>query len=75
MMDEVRCDGVCIPECRFYPECGRIEDEEVLCWYEDKLYSEPVGAAIGTPEGINSDGCRMEWQHFGHTATFCHIGR
>ena len=23
-------DGKCIPECRFYPEYGRIEDEEVI---------------------------------------------
>lgn len=28
------CDGVCVPECRFYRQCGRIEDEEVLGWYE-----------------------------------------
>ena len=30
------CDGVCIPECQFYPEYGRIEDEEVLHWYDTK---------------------------------------
>jgi hypothetical protein len=29
-------NGACVPECRFYPEEGRIEDEEVECWYEDK---------------------------------------
>jgi hypothetical protein len=28
------CDGICIPECTFYREYGRIEDEEVLKWYE-----------------------------------------
>jgi hypothetical protein len=30
------CNGFtgCIPECRFYPEYGRIEDEEVLKRYE-----------------------------------------
>ena len=28
-------DGVCVPECRFYPEKGRIEDEEVLSWYKN----------------------------------------
>ena len=30
------CDGICVPECRFYPEYGRIEDEEVLKWCENK---------------------------------------
>jgi hypothetical protein len=29
-------NGVCVPECRFYPEDGRIEDEEVESCYEDK---------------------------------------
>ena len=29
-------NGVCVPECRYYPEEGRIEDEEVLSWYEKK---------------------------------------
>ena len=26
----------CIPECGYYPEEGRIEDEEVLSWYEEE---------------------------------------
>ena len=30
------CDGICVPECRFYPEYERIEDEEVLKWCENK---------------------------------------
>jgi hypothetical protein len=25
----------CIPECKFYAEEGRIEDEEVISWYEN----------------------------------------
>ncbi len=29
-------NGVCIPECRYYPEEGRIEDEEVISWYEKR---------------------------------------
>ena len=29
--EEYGCDGGgCVPECRFYPEHGRIEDEEVI---------------------------------------------
>jgi hypothetical protein len=36
---EKRCnnsmDGVCVPKCRFYPEYGRIEDEEVIADYEN----------------------------------------
>jgi hypothetical protein len=27
-------NGICVPECRYYSERGRIEDEEVLSWYE-----------------------------------------
>jgi len=30
------CNGVCVPECRYYPEKGRIEDEEVFNWYKNK---------------------------------------
>jgi hypothetical protein len=26
-------NGVCVPECRYYPKEGRIEDEEVESWY------------------------------------------
>ena len=26
----------CVPHCRYYPEEGRIEDEEVLGWFENK---------------------------------------
>jgi hypothetical protein len=26
----------CVPECRYYHEKGRIEDDEVLSWYENK---------------------------------------
>jgi hypothetical protein len=30
-------DGICIPECRFFPEEERIEDEEVnISWYEKR---------------------------------------
>ncbi len=29
-------NGVCVPECRYHPKEGRIEDEEVLSWYERK---------------------------------------
>jgi hypothetical protein len=30
-LEEYGCDGGgCVPECRFYPEHGRIEDEEVI---------------------------------------------
>ena len=57
-MDEGRCDGVCIPECRFYPEYGRIGDEEVLGWYEDKLYSKPVEQS-GRQKGLTV--MAVEW--------------
>jgi hypothetical protein len=31
------CNGFtgCIPECRYYPEIGRIEDEEVIREHEE----------------------------------------
>jgi hypothetical protein len=29
-------NSTCIPECRYYPKEGRIEDEEVLTWYEEQ---------------------------------------
>jgi hypothetical protein len=29
-------NGVCVPECRYYPEEGRIEDEEVPSWYDKR---------------------------------------
>ncbi len=36
---EKRCnnsmDGVSVPTCRFYPEYGRIKDEEVIADYEN----------------------------------------
>jgi hypothetical protein len=35
--DGIGCNlGECVPECRFYPNEGRIEDKEVLSGYEKK---------------------------------------
>ena len=28
-------DGKCVPECRYYPKFGRIEDEEVIQRHKD----------------------------------------
>jgi len=33
--DACNFSGACIPICRFYPEFGRIEDSEVIPYYED----------------------------------------
>ena len=35
--DGIACNnGVCIPECRYYPKEGWIEDDEAIRWYEQK---------------------------------------
>jgi hypothetical protein len=34
-----REEGVCVPECRYYPKYGRIEDEEVIQQHNEMVES------------------------------------
>ena len=43
-------DGVCIPECRYYPKYGRVEDEEVIEWHRKWVESyRQVNAIVDPP--------------------------
>jgi hypothetical protein len=56
--DGHRCNnGQCVPECRYYPEYGRIEDEEVIAAHNKWVESYRQRNAIVEPSTL------LEQQH------------
>lgn len=52
----------CVPECRYYPESGRIEDEEVIAEHNERVKELTEENAVVDPPDMDSDEARTFFQ-------------